>query len=248
MVTLLKRGVALLAIPAALAIAGSTSLAAGSSAPTLFGGATYNSQGVQLVSNATTPFSGIELPVPSGTTLNNIQSLDANYQMLQGDCALGSPRYSITLGTGKNIFAYFGDAPAYHCGSAPRYQPNLLVPFVDDSQVPGGTFYDTYAHAQAIAGTQPVTHLFVVLDGGTSAAPQVTEIHSLSVNGMVYNFAPPTSVDQCKHGGYKNFTNPHPFKNQGQCIKFVKGGDNGDNGGDNGDNGDNGGGGNGGGD
>jgi YVTN family beta-propeller protein len=30
----------------------------------------------------------------------------------------------------------------------------------------------------------------------------------------------PTNKDQCKNGGWENFTNP-TFKNQGQCIKFV---------------------------
>jgi hypothetical protein len=31
----------------------------------------------------------------------------------------------------------------------------------------------------------------------------------------------PTSKDQCKHGGWKTFTNPS-FKNQGQCVSFVE--------------------------
>jgi hypothetical protein len=34
----------------------------------------------------------------------------------------------------------------------------------------------------------------------------------------------PTSKDQCKDGGYKNFIDPstgQPFKNQGQCIQLV---------------------------
>jgi hypothetical protein len=31
----------------------------------------------------------------------------------------------------------------------------------------------------------------------------------------------PTSKDQCKNGGWRNFTFPHPFKNQGDCIQFV---------------------------
>jgi glucuronoarabinoxylan endo-1,4-beta-xylanase len=30
----------------------------------------------------------------------------------------------------------------------------------------------------------------------------------------------PTSKDQCKNGGWKNFTNP-AFKNQGDCVSFV---------------------------
>ena len=30
----------------------------------------------------------------------------------------------------------------------------------------------------------------------------------------------PTSVDQCKDGGWRNFTNPR-FKNQGDCVSYV---------------------------
>ena len=31
---------------------------------------------------------------------------------------------------------------------------------------------------------------------------------------------PPTSKDQCKHGGWQTFNNPS-FKNQGQCVKYA---------------------------
>jgi hypothetical protein len=31
---------------------------------------------------------------------------------------------------------------------------------------------------------------------------------------------PPTSKDQCKHGGWQTFNNPS-FKNQGQCVAYV---------------------------
>ena len=32
----------------------------------------------------------------------------------------------------------------------------------------------------------------------------------------------PTDKDQCKHGGWKSYQGPNgPFKNQGDCIKFV---------------------------
>jgi len=33
----------------------------------------------------------------------------------------------------------------------------------------------------------------------------------------------PTSVEQCKDGGWRNFTNPR-FKNQGDCVSFVASG------------------------
>ncbi|HCF99265.1 MAG TPA: hypothetical protein DEV93_01820 [Chloroflexi bacterium] len=219
---LMRRSVALLAIPVALALTVSTSVAAAGS-PTLFGAASYNAGGVQLISSTTVPpqYAGIDIPLPVGTTLNDISSLDATYQMTTGDCNVGSPRFSISLSPTVSIFVYFGDAPNYNCGTSPRSQPNLLIPFVDDSQVPGGTFYDTYAHALILAGTQQVTDLAVVLDGGW-AGTQIAEISSLSVNNTVYNFAPspPTNKEQCKKGGWATFINP-AFKNQGDCVSFV---------------------------
>jgi hypothetical protein len=33
--------------------------------------------------------------------------------------------------------------------------------------------------------------------------------------------AAPTTIAQCKNGGWKDFTFPQPFKNQGDCIQFV---------------------------
>jgi YVTN family beta-propeller protein len=32
---------------------------------------------------------------------------------------------------------------------------------------------------------------------------------------------PPTNKDQCKRGGWKAFTIPGKFKNQGHCVSFV---------------------------
>jgi YVTN family beta-propeller protein len=32
---------------------------------------------------------------------------------------------------------------------------------------------------------------------------------------------PPTNKDQCKKGGWKVFTIPRKFKNQGDCVSFV---------------------------
>ncbi|MBV9923723.1 MAG: hypothetical protein JOZ96_01685 [Acidobacteria bacterium] len=34
--------------------------------------------------------------------------------------------------------------------------------------------------------------------------------------------SPPTSKDQCDNGGWRGFTVPRPFKNQGDCIRFVR--------------------------
>ena len=50
----------------------------------------------------------------------------------------------------------------------------------------------------------------IIVTGGPSPTPTATPAP-----------AAPTSKDQCKNGGWQNFTFPHPFKNQGDCIQFV---------------------------
>src|SRR5579872_6449620 len=153
MIRTATRVFAVLALPAAFAVSGGTALAkhthTSTSPVTLGGNAVYNSSGALLTSNSTAPgYGSLSLPVPSGTTLSSINSLDATYQMTAGDCGGGSPRYSITLANGKNIFAYFGQPPNYNsCANGVQSQSNLLQPNVDTSQLPGGTFYDTWSHA-----------------------------------------------------------------------------------------------------
>jgi hypothetical protein len=44
----------------------------------------------------------------------------------------------------------------------------------DTSQYPGGTFYDTYAHAQALMGTFPIIRVSLVLDGGWAGDQRLT--------------------------------------------------------------------------
>lgn len=33
---------------------------------------------------------------------------------------------------------------------------------------------------------------------------------------------PPTNVDECKNGGWMNFTHPRTFSNKGDCVQYVR--------------------------
>jgi len=51
------------------------------------------------------------------------------------------------------------------------------------------------------------------------------DVSAITVNGTLEVPAPvvsgtPTSKSDCKHGGWKSFTNPS-FKNQGQCVSST---------------------------
>jgi len=51
--------------------------------------------------------------------------------------------------------------------------------------------------------------------GGAFPTPTATPLPTATPAGV------PTSKAQCKHGGWRNFTVPRAFKNQGDCIQFV---------------------------
>lgn len=109
-------------------------------------------------------FGGIDFPFVVGTTLNNLNTLSADLQMSFGGCVDGTPRFGASMAAGdtENIFIY----PSCSQSSTWANTGNLVCPtcLVDDSQLPGGTFYDTYANAQSKYGTMPIQDFFVVMD------------------------------------------------------------------------------------
>jgi hypothetical protein len=52
--------------------------------------------------------------------------------------------------------------------------------------------------------------------GGPSPTPTATPPPTATPSGVG-----PTSKEQCKQGGWRSFTVPRTFKNQGDCIQFV---------------------------
>jgi hypothetical protein len=203
---------------------------------TLFGNATYISPGnasnraVQLVSDANTGvYSGIDYAVSAGLTINDLNTLSTDYNFTAASCALGSPRFGIVLASNPDaaIFVYIGLPPNY-TGCAPGWTNtgNLLTPasLVDTSQLPGGSFYDTWGAAQLRYSGQIVTDIFIVSDNGPGTGgpgSQTVDIDNTNVNGTTFTYEP-SSKDDCKDGGWQSFTfAPGPFKNQGQCVSYF---------------------------
>ena len=156
-----------------------TALAAVGIGYTLFGSATYVSPGdnsnraVKLVSDATVNpavYSGIDFAVSANLTIDDLNTLSTDYEFIASSCAAGSPRFGIQLAAypGKTIFVYIGPPPSYTgCPmNVWTNTGNLLTAasLVDTSQLPGGTFYDTWATAQTRYSGQIVTDIFLVSD------------------------------------------------------------------------------------
>jgi hypothetical protein len=61
--------------------------------------------------------------------------------------------------------------------------------------------------------------------GATGCSPVGSQVFPLvSGDFVVHDAVPLTSKDQCKDGGWRDFTDDegHPFENQGQCVAFLE--------------------------
>jgi len=190
-------------------LSGNATLTAGHNSPT----------GVALTSTGA-GFGAITFSVPAGTTFADIQTLATDYMITAGDCGGGSPRFSIETAAG-NAFVYLGPAPTYTgCAAGWQTSGNLVSgsTFVDTSQL-GGTFYDTWASADASFGSTPVTAIDLVVDAGWKFGTQTVVVDNVQINGATYTFE---SAAACKGGGWQAFTtSPGPFKNQGDCVSYF---------------------------
>ena len=79
-----------------------------------------------------------------------------------GDCHGGSLRWSVRTSPTQSVFIYYGDEPEHFTDCTTqqperhehdRTQSDLRY---DTSQYPGGTFYDSYAHALTLIGNTPI--------------------------------------------------------------------------------------------
>jgi hypothetical protein len=219
---------------AGLGLALSTGPALAAGGYTLFGDASLvhpgnNSQTAVQLRSAGTGFGGIDFGIPAGTTFSQIQILSTDYQFTSGSCGGGAPRFSINV-DGANAFVYIGPPPNY-TGCPPNFWANtgnlaLATSFVDTSQLPGGTFYDTFAAADLKYGLDVVTGIQLVTDAGWMFGTQTVLIDNVTINDATFSFE---SAQSCKDGGWRQFTSsPGPFKNQGDCVSsFATGGTNG---------------------
>lgn len=183
--------------------------------------------GFDFISATTGVYSGIDFAVPANLTINELNTLSTDYEFTAASCAIGSPRLGITLASNPNaaIFVYIGPPPNYTgCPlNVWANTGNLLTSasLVDATQY-DGTFYESWASVQAQFSGQVVTDIFLVSDNGPAPGDsQTVLIDNTDVNGTLYDYEF-TSKNDCKDGGWKNFTfPPGPFKNQGQCVSYF---------------------------
>lgn len=141
----------------------------------------------------------------------DIFKLSTDYNVTDTDCGGGSPRFSIELpndggtlcsipGDSCSIFVYPGPYPNYTgCAAGWQSTGNLIAsadPIFDTTQLAGGTFYDTYGNALALAGPVKVLGIDLVVDGGWTNPGTGQDI--LVNNVMVNNFTLNISGGLCE--------------------------------------------------
>jgi hypothetical protein len=241
-----RRIVALMgAIVATMALSGIVA-ASHAEGYTLFGDAEIVSPGspgngseraVQIRSDATPGFGGIDFDIPAGTTFEELETLATDYWFESDDsCGGGSPRFQINVedpnssDTG-NIFVYLGPPPNYTLcpPSVWTSSGDLLegVNLIDTSQLDLGIFYDPYAAAVIKYGDYVVTGVQLVVDAGWffGDLEQTAHVDNTNIDGVIYTYerAHPQSRDDCKDGGWETLAREDgsTFNNQGDCIQYV---------------------------
>lgn len=163
--------------------------------------ATYSSPWLHLAKNcvtSTNAAAGADITGVTGTFTSASFTLASTTQ-----CQGGSPRFDIVT----TVKTYF-----LGC--------NNVIPVVNAD----GTATYTFTAATIAAGgnqvevpTGTITSADVLIDvQGTADLRDITlnDVKQVPVPAVKGN------ANQCKHGGWKTFTNPS-FKNQGQCVKHM---------------------------
>jgi len=226
------RGLFAASVVAGLALWLTSGTALGAGGYTLFGDAMLVHPGhnsptaVQLRSVFPGGSGGIDFAIPAGMTFDQLTNLATDYNFTAASCGGGAPRFQINFGPSASAFVYIGPPPNYtDCPQNVWVSTgNLATPvsFIDTSQL-GGTFYDTFAHADAVYGSDVVTGIQLVTDSSWFFhSTQTVLVDNVMINSTTYTFE---SAASCKDGGWRTFSvGSETFKNQGDCVSFFASG------------------------
>jgi hypothetical protein len=164
---------------------------------------------------------GVDIISPlEGQAVSNLTELNFDYKTGE-HCGAGAPRFNLQLDQAGNQNAFLGCAggtqtPASNGYTHVEYSAaQIQAAVVAAGGTPTSTLQDLYIIFDEGSDTPT---------GGTIGTAGTIHIDNISVNNAVVGDpTSPTTKDQCKNGGYQNYTddNGNPFRNQGQCVAFV---------------------------
>ncbi len=178
---------------------------------TLFGDATMLNAGgnpggvLQIRSDAMVApnYGGISFDDLNGSAFSSLTTIGTDFNVTDDNCGAGAPRIDVAVTNGVdsgNISLYLGPAPSFNsCTPNTWTSSGNLVDgshTLDTSQLTGGTFYDTYAHALSAYGSYTITGIQVVTDGSWNSTAtggdgeQTILIDNTVINSATYAYTP----------------------------------------------------------
>jgi hypothetical protein len=116
-------------------------------------------------------------------------------------CNGGSPRFDVVTTTGLFFLGCNNVTPTTNGDGSVTYTFTAATLAAAGNQVPFPT------------GTIQAVDILIDVEG-------IADITNIIVNGVTQVPTPQATKDQCKNGGWKNFTSP-VFKNQGDCVSYF---------------------------
>jgi hypothetical protein len=162
--------------------------------------ATYANGVLHLEKNcpsSTNAAAGADITGLEGETFTSASFTLANATECQG----GSPRFNVVTTTGLFFLGCNNVTPTVNADGTVTYTFTAATIAAAGNQVPFPT------------GTIEAISILIDIEGTAN----VTDI---TVNGELQVPTTQAAKDQCKNGGWQNFTSP-AFKNQGDCVSFF---------------------------
>jgi len=140
-------------------------------------------------------------------------ALTTLYSFNQSDGA--GPRGNLVQGSDGDFYGTtYGGGPVHYTEFGPT-QYGIVFKITS-----GGSLTMLYGFS-GIDGESPQGGLVQGRDGNFYGTTVGGGAGGVGTVFMIDGPPAPTTVEQCKNGGWMTFTSPHPFKNQGDCIQFV---------------------------
>jgi hypothetical protein len=145
---------------------------------------------------ATSGWGAVNLAIPSGLTIGQLNNLSTDYKFVLGSCWGGSPRFEawVTTPAGPTVKLFFYIGPAStawtQCPTGVWANTgNLASPttLVEDTELVGHISYEPYSTVQANYGSYPVTAVYLDADGGWAGA-QTVDFDNTQVNNTLYTY------------------------------------------------------------
>jgi hypothetical protein len=164
---------------------------------TFSGGVLHLSKPCTTGTNAS---AGATITGVNGETFTSASFTLANAAQCQG----GSPRFNVVANGTTSFLGCNNVMPTINANGSATYTFTAATIAAAGNQVPVPT------------GT--ISSVDVLIDVQGTA-----DLSNITFNGQDQNLVTggPTSKAQCKHGGWKSFTNPS-FKNQGRCVSWFQ--------------------------